>query len=165
MDDEENSEPEAEHGSDKPDLMEAIVRLGERFKLPLEAAGADLDELPKEFREMLIHATQFIWLSSMDYQAIWWRLFHAPNASEWSTILILAQLLFSLPVSNGKLERIFSTLKIIKVDMRTSLSNSTCTCTCTLNDLFVLNVDQIFLQDFNTDPSTCINLWWNTTTR
>ena len=155
VDEEEESEPE--HDNDKPDPMEAIVRLGERFKHPLEAAGADLDELPKEFREVLIYATQFISLSSMDYQAVWWRLFHAPNASEWSNILILAQLIFSLPVSNGKLERIFSTLKIIKVDKRASLSNST------LDDLLVLNADKIPVQDFNPDPS--IDLWWNAKTR
>lgn len=155
LDEEEDSEPE--HGNDKPDPMEAIVRLGERFKSPLEAAGADLDELPKEFREMLMYATQFISLSSMDYQAVWWRLFHAPSASEWSNILLLAELIFSLPFSNGKLERIFSTLKVIKVDKRASLSNST------LNDLLVLNADKIPLQDFNPDP--CIELWWKEKTR
>ena len=155
VDEEEESEPE--HDNDKPDPMEAIVRLGERFKLPLEAAGADLDELPQEFREVLLYATQFISLSSITYQAVWWRLFHAPNASEWSNVLILAQLIFSLPVSNGKLERIFSTLKVIKVDKRASLGNST------LDDLLVLNADKIPLQDFNPDPS--IDLWWKAKTR
>ena len=49
---------ESEHGNDQPDPMEAIVRLGERFKFPLEAAGANLDELPKEFTEMLMYATR-----------------------------------------------------------------------------------------------------------
>ena len=106
---------------------------------------------------MLNYATQFIPLSSMDYQAVWWRLFHAPNASEWSNILLLAQLTLSLPVSNWKLERIFSTLKIIKVDTRASLSNST------LVDLLVLNADKMSPQEFNPDPS--IDLWWEVKTR
>lgn len=69
MDEEEDTEPEHDNG--KLDPMEAIVRLGERFKRPFKAAGADLDELPKEFREVLIYARQFISLSSMDYQAVW----------------------------------------------------------------------------------------------
>ena len=33
-----------------PDPMDSIVRLGERFRSPLKAAGADLDELRSEFR-------------------------------------------------------------------------------------------------------------------
>ena len=99
---------------------------------------------------------QFIPLSSTDYQAVGWRLFHAPNASEWSNILLLAQLTLSLPVSNWKLERIFSTLKVIKVDKRASLSNST------LDDLPVLNTDKMSLQEFNPDPN--LDLWWDVKT-
>ena len=59
---------------------EAVERLGERFKIPLENAGVELDRLPEEFRGMVLHATQFFSLSTMGYQAVWWRLFHAPNA-------------------------------------------------------------------------------------
>ena len=38
----------------------------------------------------------------MSYQAVWWRLFHAPDSSSWLNILTLARLLFTLPVSNGE---------------------------------------------------------------
>ena len=44
--------------------------------------------------------------------------FHAPNSAEWSNVLVLAELLFSLPASNGKLERVFSTLGTISVSHR-----------------------------------------------
>ncbi len=84
----------------------------------------------------------------MGYQAVWWRLFHAPNSSNWSNILTLVRLLFTLPVSNGKLERVFSTLKLIKVDKRSLLSNDS------LDDLLVLNTDQVPMKDFEPDQSS-----------
>ena len=66
-------------------------------------------------------------------------------------------MLFSLPASNGKLERCFSTLKLIKADRRCSLSNDT------LDDLLILNADRVPLQDFN--PGAEIDLWWKSKTR
>ena len=62
---------------------------------------------------------------------------------------MLAQLLFSLPVSNGKLERCFYTLKVIKSERRSSLSKES---------LLTLTVDAIPLKMFNPDAS--IELWW-----
>ena len=96
------------------DYTEAIGRLCSKFKISLEAAGVVVAQIVNEFSDMLLYATQFISLSSRHYQAVWWTLFHSPNASDWKNVLTLARLLFSLPVSNGKLERVFSTLKNIK---------------------------------------------------
>ena len=101
-----------------------------------------LDRLPEEFCEMVLHATQFFSLSTMGYQAVWWRLFHAPNAEEWLNCLTLVRLLLTLPVSNGKLERVFSMLKVLKVDKRSLLGNDT------LDNLLVLNTDLVPLQEF-----------------
>ena len=58
-------------------------------------------------------------------------------AAQWSNVLTLVKLLLSLPASNGKLERIFSTMKIIKSEKRTSLNNDT------LDDLLAINADEI----------------------
>ena len=100
---------------------------------------------------MVLHATQFIFLSTRGYKAVWWRLFHAPNASEWANILCLVQLLLTLPISNGKLQRIFSTLKVLKSEKRSLLRNDT------LDDLLVLNTDHIPLTDLN--PDRCTKMW------
>lgn len=83
---------------------------------------------------------------------MWWRLYHSPNASSWKNILDVARLLFTLPFSNGKLERVFSTLKLIKVDKRSSLSNEA------LDDLLLLNINPCSVTDFNPDES--IQRWW-----
>lgn len=149
FDEEETSQSE---GTGDTDVLEPLERLGKRFEAPLVAAGADLSQLRQQFLEMLQYAINFISLATLDYQTVWWRLFHAPNAGEWNSPLVLAQLLFSLPVSNGKLERCFSTLKVIKSEKRSSLSNES------LDDLLTLNVDAIPLKMFNPDAS--IELWW-----
>ena len=102
---------------------------------------------------MLLYATQFLTISTLDYRPVWWRLFHCPNSSNWSNILTLSRLLFTLPVSNGKLERIFSILKLIKIEKQASLGEDT------LNDLLALNTDSDSMKDFNPDSS--IQLWWH----
>ena len=139
------------------DPLEPIQRLGVRFKVPLESAGVDINKLRDEFYDMMLYATQFISLATLDYRAVWWRLFHSPNSSSWPNALALCRLLFTLPVSNGKLERIFSVLKLIKVNRRSSLGNNT------LKDLLMLNTNGIFMENFNPDP--CIELWWQAKTR
>ena len=133
--------------------VQHLVRLGDRFRIPLENAGVDVEKLPEEFNDMILHATQFYSLSTMGYQAVWWRLFNSPNASEWFSCLTLTRLLLTLPVSNGKLERLFSTLKVIKVDKRSQLSNDS------LDDLMVINAEHVPLKEFNPDQS--IKLWWD----
>ena len=44
--------------SDPLDSLELIVRLGERFRVPLENAGVVIGKLTEEFLEMVLHATQ-----------------------------------------------------------------------------------------------------------
>lgn len=137
--------------------MAAIDCLVQRFTIPLQGAGVDTDEVVKEFINMISYASQYIALSVLDYHSIWWRLFHAPSSSEWTNILVLAEFLFSLPASNGKLERVFSLVKVIKVDKHSRLSNQT------LDDLLLLNCDKIPLDKF--DPKPGIDCWWSAKTR
>ena len=87
--------------------LEAIDRLVEHFKFPIQAAGADTDLIKPEFESLLSYAGHFIQLSTVDYQSVWWRIFHSPNCDEWTNLLIFIQLLFALPASNGKIESFF----------------------------------------------------------
>ena len=148
---------ESDENTERMDPLAPIERLGQRFKVPLESAGVDISKLRDEFYDMLLYATQFISLATLDYRAVWWRLFHSPNSSSWPNVLALGRLLFSLPVSNGKLERIFSVLKLLKVDRRSSIGNET------LKDLLMINTDGASMDNFNPDPS--IDLWWRAKTR
>ena len=105
-----------------------------------------MTQILDEFHDILFYATQFISMSSTNYQTVWWKVFHCPNAANWSNALKHVQLLFCLPVSNGKLERVFSILKNIK-HKQSSLSNEL------LDDLLAVNVDHVNIEDFNADGS------------
>ena len=131
--------------------MAAIDRLVERFSTPLQSAELDTDAIKTEFCEMIAYAVQYIALSSLDYHSVWW------NSAEWTNILILAELLFSIPASNEKLERVFSILGTIKIDKRSRLTNES------LDDLLLLKSSSIPLASFNVDPS--IGLWWSAKAR
>ncbi len=133
--------------------MTAINRLVDRFSAPLQAAQADTDAIKMEFSDMIAYAVQYIALSSLDYHSVWWQLFHAPNSAEWANVLILAELLFSLPASNGKLERTFSILGTVKVDKLSRLTNES------LDYLLLLKSGSTSLTSFSADPS--INIWWS----
>ena len=138
--------------SSDPDLS-AIDRLTTRFTTPLQEAGATVEDIKVEIE----YAVQYVAVSSLDYHSVWWILFHASSADEWSNVLVLAELLFSLPASNGKLEWVFSTLGTIKVDKRSRLSNQA------LDDMLLIKNNDIPLVKFSPDP--CIDLWWQAKVR
>ena len=54
-----------------------------------------------------------------------WKLFNAVDAKQWSNVLAVIKLLFCLSLSNGHLERVFSQLKLFKVNRHTSLGEDT----------------------------------------
>ena len=62
-------------------------------------------------------------LSENPYRVTWRKLFTTPRKAEWEEILTLIRLLFTIPISNAKLERLFSKLKRIKINLRCSLGN------------------------------------------
>ena len=132
--------------------LDSVDRLLERFAVPLKGARADLRRIKAEFELLVQYAVQFISLSTLDYRAVWWRIFHAPSASEWLNALLLIELLFSLPSSNGKLERAFSQMNVIKMNKRSVLSNES------LDDLLKLSINGPPLKEFC--PDAAIDLWW-----
>ena len=72
-------------------------------------------------------------------------------------LLIVCELLFSLPFTNSKVERSFSHVKVIKSERRSSL------CTSTLDDLMEINMEGPALESFTADSA--VDLWWKDTTR
>jgi len=73
-------EHQDESGTTEPYL--SVTRLLARFKLPLESADTDVDAILSEFKEIVEYTIQFFSLSTMDYQAVWWHLFHCPCSNE-----------------------------------------------------------------------------------
>ena len=116
--------------------MSAIDRLVKRFAAPLEGAQADTDVIKTEFSDMIAHTVQYRAVSSLDYHSVRWRLFHASNLN----VLVLNELLFSLPASNEQLEWVFSLLSTVKVDKQSHLTNES------LDDLLLLKATKLHLQ-------------------
>ena len=67
-------------------------------------------------------------------------------------MLLLCELIFSLPFSNGIVERVFSVLKLIKTDKCTNLSVGM------LRDLLEIKVEGPAFDDFR--PWPAVELWW-----
>lgn len=76
------------------DKFSAIDRIVGHFKFPLEASGVDVFAMKAKFEAILSYAGSFISLSTL-IDEVWGWLFH--YSSEWSNILALAKLQFSLP--------------------------------------------------------------------
>lgn len=71
--------------------------------------------------------------------------------------MILATLLFSLPASNGTVERVFSQLNSVKTKKRAALSSNS------LDDLLTICTRKRKLADFS--PDRAVRLWWHTKQR
>ena len=75
-----------------------------------------------------------------------------PDASKWPNVLLLCSLLFSLPISNGRVESIFSSMNVIKTERRASMH------TDTLSDLLEIHTEGTSLAEFLSDNA--IQIWW-----
>ena len=146
----------ATQGWNKPENAEladvALDSLISHFKTPLERAGVDTSVIKEEWEDMIDYARRYLDLVQQDYRAIWWKLFNAANANRWANVLSLIELLFCIPMSNGRVERVFSALKFIKSDRRSSLSEDT------LDHLVRITVDGPPLAQLDASPA--VHLWW-----
>ena len=136
---------------------EAIEYVSTRYLIPLENASVNCALLNEEWDDIVEYAKRYLNLVQDDYRIIWWKLFNSPDSTKWTNILALAELLFCLPVSNGHLERVFSQLKLIKSERRTSLGEDR------LDQLVRINVEAPPLSKW--DPSSAVELWWRDRTR
>ena len=104
---------------------------------------------------MTDYASQYFNLVD-SYRVIWWKLFNCTESGNWINILALVTLLFCLPASNGKVERIFSRLKNIKSIRRTSLGEEK------LDELLRIAEGPDTSQ---WQPASALKLWWVDKTR
>lgn len=139
--------------SDYVELSEqAVERLTIMFIQPLEKAGAVAALFREEWIDMVEYGKLYLNLVEDGYRSVWWKLFNAADAKKWANILVLIELLFCLPVSNGRVERMFSSLKLIKTDRRSCLGEDT------LDDLMRISVDGPPLAQWTAKPA--VELWW-----
>ena len=131
----------------------------------MESASVDCSAVQDEWDDLVDYGKKYlnlvqeeeINLVQEDYEIIWWKLFNAVDVKQWSNVLAVIELLFCLPLSNGHLERVFSQLKLIKVNRRTSLGEDT------LDQLIRINGEGPPLSKW--DASGALELWFKEKTR
>ena len=141
--------------SESDDLTEmkaAVELLVSKFREPLEAKGAVLAEIQDELEEVVEYARRYLSLDRNGYHNTWYKLHTTSDSRKWTNVLLLYELIFSLPFSNSHIERMFSSFKLIKTNRRTSLSNST------MKDLLELHIEGPEPSNFVADKS--VELWW-----
>ena len=134
-------------------LKAAIELISSQFRDPLEATGVNVSSLQDEIEDVVEYARNYLSLESNHYRKVWYNVHVCPGASSWPNLLLLCELAFSLRFSNGRVEQIFSSLKIIKTTNRNSLSVST------LDDLLEIFVEGPPLDCFSADSA--VDLWWS----
>ncbi len=145
------SSSDLEDDGDMDEIREAIEYITSHFREPFEAKGVDLPNIQDEIEEIVLYARKYLSLGSEGYQRVWYKLHTSPDASKWCNVLKVCELVFSLPFSNAHVEKLFSTLKIIKTDRRTTLYSTT------LSDLLEIQVEGP-LASFCADQA--VSLWW-----
>ena len=135
------------------EVKSAIEQIFVAFQEPLESYDVTLFSLQDEIQDAMDYARRYLSLQCTSYRKVWYNLHICPDAGMWPNVLILCHLAFSLPFSNGRAEQIFSSLKIVKRNNRTSLLKST------LDDLLEIFVEGPALRDFSSDHA--VELWWN----
>ena len=118
----------------KGDIKDAPELISSIFREPLESKSACLASLFDEIDEIVHYARKYLDLLE-DYRKPWFKLHSVPEAKDWPNVLLLCQLLFSLPFTNSAVERAFSKLKVLKTDRRNRLL------TDTLDDLLQINIE------------------------
>ena len=104
-------------------------------------------EFISQWHNMLEYALTYIKLSGVSYLVAWKKLFTSPKKNEWSDALFLVELLFSIPVVNAKLERMFLKLKRIKTIFQASLSSTR------VENLLCIVEDGLPLVEYNVMPA------------
>lgn len=140
---------------DKEFADESIRFVFDHFAEPLSHAGVnDEVEALRQWHDLLDYACEFLSPGVTPCRMLWRRIFSSPRSKEsWSAILTVVELLFTLPISNAKLERMFSNLKTIKTVKRVNLRAQR------LDSFLRISEDGPDVDKF--DATTALQLWAN----
>ena len=133
--------------------VEAMTELYDFYRIPLERAGFDgsLSDLLEQWENLCDYTVKYLNPQPTDYRITWRKIFQSSRRDTWTLVLLLVELLFSLPVSNAKAERLFSLMNRIKTGSRSSLSQKT------LKNLVLICMEGPDSNDFDAIPA--MTLW------
>jgi hypothetical protein len=125
-----------------------VAELNDHLQVPLSKAGLDCSfhDLLEQWHYLVEYTKRYLNPSQTPYLRVWRRIFDSANRKKWNMVMILVEILFSIPISNAKVERLFSLMKRVKPDSRASLNEST------LNNLIRICVEGPKFEDYDPTP-------------
>ena len=100
------------------EIKSSIGTIVEYFRAPLEAKNMELCCILDEIEDAVLYSRKYLNIEKDSYKKVLYRLHTATDTAQWPNLLQICQLLFSLPFSTAKVERIFSVLKAIKTEKK-----------------------------------------------
>ena len=134
---------------------DAITSLYAFYEKPLNSAGfnGSISDLLEQWHNLVTYTVKYLEPQKTDYRKVWHMIYNSSRRKDWNLVLLLVELLFVLPVSNAKVERLFSLMNRIKTDCRASLSADR------LSSLIRICMEGPQPADFN--PVSSMQLWVN----
>ena len=127
-----------------------INSLVQHFTSVLHESGADVSKIPDEWTAL--KAGVYSEPSWSNYiKSVTWSQLNRKYGKELPNVLMLVDLILSLPASTAECERGFNVMKQIKSDWRSTLSTEA------INDLMIVLLLSPDIKDF--DPQKAIDLW------
>ena len=110
-----------------------------------------IPDLLEQWHKLVEYAKKAFSFAKISYLVTWRKIFTAPRCKGQSNVLLVIRLLFTVPASNAKLERIFFKLKCVK--------NNFC-CSLVFKHLEnILRITEEGSSQGTFDPMTAINNW------
>ncbi|XP_065671716.1 zinc finger protein 862-like [Hydra vulgaris] len=136
-----------------------IEKLYDFYNMPLRNAGftGSVNNMLDAWHNLVDYTVKYLAPDKTEYRKVWYQIFSSSMKKDWSSVLLLVELLFVLPVSNGKVERLFSLMNRIKTDTRNRLTEKR------LNNLIRVCTDETNSGEFDVNPA--IELWAEDTLR
>ena len=86
------------------EIKSALLSIIDVFRAPLEAKGADLTSILDDVEDIVEYARKYLRISSDSYTKIWQLLWSSPDSLKWPNIILISELLLSLPFYTAKVE-------------------------------------------------------------
>ena len=85
----------------------ALVNITDVFRAPLKAKGADFTSILDEIEDIVDYARTYLRIGCDSYKKVWYQLYSSPDSAMWPNIMLVNELLVTLPFSTAKVECFF----------------------------------------------------------
>ena len=96
------STTDADDECEDASMLEIKLALEDIFRVFTDPLQMSLSTLQDEIEDTVDYARRYLSIESTNYRKVWYLLRICPDATKWPSVLLLCELVFSLPFSNGR---------------------------------------------------------------